>query len=947
MEPLFELLENGQSYWLDNLSRQMLRDGSLERRVAVEGLRGVTSNPAIFHKAISGGTLYADQIATLAEAGRSVGEIYEELAVEDVRDACDVLRPVWQESDGVDGYVSLEVSPHLVHDTAGSIAEARRLWAAVDRPNLMVKIPGTPAGVPAIEELLFDGVNVNVTLLFSIAAYEAVHDAYIRALGRRREAGRPLGTVASVASFFLSRIDVLVDGLLSQRIGREGGDGGTGPASLFGTSAIASARLAYRSFERRLATDDWGRLAQAGARPQRLLWASTSTKNPLYDPVRYVEPLVGPHTVNTMPEVTVEAFGRQGRVLPGSVRDGWNEAEDVFERLKDLGIDMDAVCEQLVNEGADKFIVPFDALISGLADRRREVLGTRLPSMEWLGDAGSAAVPADLRGAVAEQRFGVRLAARDPSLWTDDPEVAGRIAERLGWLDAPAAAQDDLYEFTQFAGEVRDEGVRHVVLLGMGGSSLCPLVAADTFGPTEGWPELIVLDSVDPAVVRDVSSRLDPGRTLFLVASKSGSTIETMSLYRYFHELATKAGLPRPSSRFVALTDPGSPLAREARERGFRRTFETPADVGGRFSALTAFGLVPMALAGFDVEAIVDSALQLQVECAPEIPDERNPAIELGLAMAAQRAAGRDKLTLIASPGLASLPLWIEQLVAESTGKQGTGIVPVAGEPLADPGAYGPDRLFVEISLSEDRSAATDGLLTALADDGHPVLRISLPRPESIGGEFLRWEIATAVAGAILGVNPFDEPDVTASKKMTAGILEQLAPGQLPDGGSPVATGDHLEVHVNADPDGSFEAADGDPAALLRDFAALTGPGDYMAVLAFMGDSPDRDELLHELRRALRRRTGAATTVGYGPRYLHSSGQLHKGGPDTGRFLLLTCDAGIDLPIPGSDTSFAGLQLAQALGDERVLLARGRRVLRVNLGWYVEEGLEALIAALD
>ena len=286
MEPLFELLDNGQSYWLDNLSRQMLRDGSLERRVAMEGLRGVTSNPAIFHKAISGGTLYADQIAALAEAGRSVGEIYEELAVDDVRDACDVLRPVWQESDGVDGYVSLEVSPHLVHDAAGSIAEARRLWAAVDRPNLMVKIPGTPAGVSAIEELLFDGVNINVTLLFSIAAYEAVHEAYIRALGRRREAGRPLGTVASVASFFLSRIDVLVDGLLSQRIDREVGVAGAGPASLFGTSAIASARLAYRSFESRLATDDWDRLAQAGARPQRLLWASTSTKNPLYDPVR-------------------------------------------------------------------------------------------------------------------------------------------------------------------------------------------------------------------------------------------------------------------------------------------------------------------------------------------------------------------------------------------------------------------------------------------------------------------------------------------------------------------------------------------------------------------------------------------------------------------------------------------------------------------------------------
>ena len=946
MEPLFELLENGQSYWLDNLSRQMIRDGSLERRVAREGLRGVTSNPAIFHKAISGGSLYADQIATLAEAGRSVGEIYEELAVDDVREACDVLRPVWQDSDGVDGYVSLEVSPHLVHDTAGSIEEARRLWAAVDRPNLMVKIPGTAAGVPAIEELLFDGVNINVTLLFSIPAYEAVHEAYIRALGRRREAGRPLGTVASVASFFLSRIDVLVDGLLSQRIDRGGGDPAGGPASLFGTAAIASARLAYRGFERRLSDDDWNGLAAAGARPQRLLWASTSTKNPLYDPVRYVEPLVGPHTVNTMPEVTIEAFSREGRVLPNAIREGRDQAEAVFERLADFGIDMGAVCEQLVNEGADKFIGPFDALIAGLADRRREVLEHRLPSTEWIGAEDSDGVPSALGAAVAEQRFGVRLAARDPSLWTDDPEVAERIVQRLGWLGAPASARSDLQEFKRFAAEVRDEGIRHVVLLGMGGSSLCPLVAADTFGPIEEWPELLVLDNVDPAAIRELADRIDPDHSLFLVASKSGSTIETMSLYRYFYDLVGRSGAPRPASKFVALTDPGSPLAREAQERGFRRTFETPSDVGGRFSALTAFGLVPMALAGYDVEAIVESALQLQAECAPEIPDEHNPAIGLGLALAAQYAAGRDKLTLIASPGLASLPLWIEQLVAESTGKQGKGIVPVTDEPLAESGAYGPDRLFVEVSLAEERAVAREAMLTALSDDGHPVLRIVLPRPESMGGEFLRWEIATAVAGAILGVNPFDEPDVAASKSMTAGILEQLKPGTLPDAGTADAASDQLEVHVTDETDWSTGLDRGDPEALLRDFTALAGPDDYVAVLGFVAGTPDRDELVRELRRTIRRRTGAATTFGYGPRYLHSSGQLHKGGPDTGLFILLTGNAGVDLPIPDSDTSFAALQRAQALGDERVLLERGRRVLRVNLGWYVEEGLETLLAAL-
>ncbi len=945
MEPLLALLDHGQSYWLDNLTRDMIRDGSLARRVELEGLRGMTSNPAIFQKAISGGSLYEDQIRDLAESGQSVAGIYEALAVTDVREACDVLRPVWQSSDGVDGYVSLEVSPHLVHDTDASIAEAMRLWEAVDRPNLMVKIPGTPAGVPAIEQLLFDGVNVNVTLLFSISAYEAVAEAYVRALTRRQEAGRPLGTVASVASFFLSRIDVLVDGLLAHRIDRDSAEP-DGPAALFGTAAIASARLAYRSFESRASQEDWQQLVGYGARPQRLLWASTSTKNPLYDPTRYVEPLIGPHTVNTMPEVTIEAFGRSGEIRPEAIREGVEEAERVFMRLADFGIDMDAVCEQLVNEGASKFLIPFDRLIASLAARRREVLEPRLTRVEWLGETGPAAVPGALKDAVAEQRFGVRLAAHDPSLWTDDPEGMDRIRNRLGWLDAPDRAADELYEIARLAAEVRDEGVAHVVLLGMGGSSLCPLVAATTFEQIKGYPELIVLDTVDPDAIRDVADHIDPLRTLFLVASKSGSTIETMSLYRFFFELVRDAGEAQPGSRFIALTDPGSPLVLEAQERGFRRTFETPSDVGGRFSALTPFGLLPMALAGIDVEAIVGSARDVAAECAPEIPDSDNPGLLLGLALASLRNAGRDKLTLIASPSLATFPLWIEQLVAESTGKNGTGIIPVTHETVGDVGSYGPDRVFVYIVLDGEQDVALDSLLGALAEDGHPVLRISLPRREAIGGEFLRWEIATAVAGALLGVNPFDEPDVTASKNITREILDASPDGALPDSGAPTAASDSLEVHVDGERDWAADLGSDTAQQLVRSFVDLAGPGDYIGVLAFFADGPDRDELLAELREVLQARTGVATTAGYGPRYLHSSGQLHKGGPDTGLYLLLTGDTAVDLPIPDSQGGFAVLQRAQALGDERALLERGRRVLRVNLGWYVNEGLEALVEAL-
>ena len=441
--------------------------------------------------------------------------------------------------------------------------------------------------------------------------------------------------------------------------------------------------------------------------------------------------------------------------------------------------------------------------------------------------------------------------------------------------------------------------------------------------------------------------RIDPLNTLFLVSSKSGTTIETISLYRHFYDLVAASGDPMPGGRFVALSDPGSPIVAEAQERGFRRTFETPGDVGGRFSALTAFGLVPMALAGYDVEAIVQSARDMQADCGPEIPDARNPGVRLGMALAAHREAGRDKLTLIASPGLRTLPLWIEQLVAESTGKQGTGIVPVTNEPLADPAAYGPDRLFVLLSLAGERNLAEDATAEALADEGHPVLRIVLPQPEAIGGEFLRWEIATAAAGALLGVNPFDEPDVTASKSITREILDATPAGTIPDSGDPVAAEDSLEVHLVGSA-GWSEGLDRENAqALIRDFVGLVRPDDYLASLAFLAATPERESLLESLQALLRRRTGAAATAGFGPRYLHSSGQLHKGGPNTGLYLLLTSDAARDLPIPESEHTFAALQRAQAMGDERALLERDRRVLRLNLGWYVEDGLEALIEALE
>lgn len=932
MKPLFELLEHGQSYWLDNLSRDMIRSGELRRRVEEEGLRGVTSNPAIFHKAISTGTAYDDEIEAMAAEGLPVPEMYERLVVSDIRDACDVLRPVFAESNGGDGFVSLEVSPRLIHDSEGSIEEGRRLWAAVDRPNLMIKIPGTPAGVPAIEELLYSGVNVNVTLLFDVPAYDEVARAHLRALRRRYDDGRPVSDVASVASFFLSRIDVLVDQLIGHRIDADMAP--EGPARLLGKAAIASAKFAYRSFERHYSGDEWDELSGAGARAQRLLWASTSTKNPLYDPVRYVEPLIGPDTVNTMPEVTIEAFAESGTVEADTVRAGYDDAVRTFEDLDRAGIDMVAVAAQLVNEGAEKFIGPFDRLMAGLARRRRELRGEG-DALEMSG-AAREALDDSLLGALSEMRFARRLLAADPTLWSDDAQTRVAIAGRLGWLQAPERTQTRLDDFRQLADELVAEGVEHVVLLGMGGSSLASGVLSRVMPRAADRPQLLVLDDIDPDAVRDIESRIDPETTLFLVASKSGTTVETLSLFRHFYALVKAAGVDAPGSRFVALTDPGTPLVAAARDHGFRRVVETPEDVGGRYSALTPFGMLPATLAGLEPDELLAAARRLQAATGPEVELLENPALGLGVALGRLARAGRDKLTLLADGDLDAFAGWLEQLVAESTGKQGTGIVPVRGEPPRPSAEYADDRVFVHFGLGTEEPGETTTRLAALEDRGHPVVRVRLADEIDLGREFLRWELAVAAAGAMLGVNPFDEPDVNEAKERARQRLDAIGEADQ-DEGPPQAAEEGLELYL--EPGGNGR---GDLGAQLRHWVEGVGSEDYVAVLAWFGDTEERVRLTARLREALAERTGATTTLGFGPRYLHSTGQLYKGGRPGGAYLVLTADAAEDVPVPDAAYGLADLRRAQALGDAEALRGRGRSVARVNLGWYVEDGLAAL-----
>lgn len=938
MSVLNELINYGQSYWLDNLTRGKIKKGEIKKRVAEYGLRGITSNPSIFNKAISKGTDYDEQIKKLVKDKKGVQEIYEELTVKDVRDACDILRTVYDEADGTDGFVSLEVSPYLARNTEGTIEEARRLSSKVDRPNCYIKIPGTTQGVPAIEQCLYEGININITLLFSIESYEAVAWAYIRALERRLEEGKDIKYISSVASFFLSRIDVLTDQLLGHYIIPEQTTGDPRPENLLGKAGIASAKIAYQRFKNVFSGERWQRLADNGARVQKPLWASTSTKDPLYSDVRYVEALIGPHTVNTLPDDTIDAFADHGRIYENSIEDGVEDAKKTFEDLGRIGIDIDFVTRQLVNEGIEKFIKPYDNLMKTLAAKRLDFLSekTGLQKIEY-GENESEIKSAF--SSLDEKQISRRIFSKDPFVWKSDEANVKAIRNRLGWLNINDFIEraDDIIDFAK---EIKSEKFKYVVLLGMGGSSLCPEVVRETFGSKPGFPQLIMLDNTDPAAVKNVESQIDLSKTLFIVASKSGTTTETLSFDHYFFNLLEESEIQDPGRHFIAITDDGTPLQDEAKERNFRKVFTNPEDYGGRYSALSYFGLVPMALIGVDIKEILHNAHQMEINCGPFIPSESNPALSLGAEIGINARLGRDKVTFVLSNSISAFGYWVEQLIAESTGKEGKGILPVEGEDLGKPEVYSSDRVFVYLHSGNDENQKEERKLNALHKAGHPVIKIDLRNKTALGAEFFRWELATAAAGRILNVNPFNEPNVSESKKNSKDLLNEWKDKDSFGEGDPAVSQNGISIYYNTE--AGWAPRGKGLTSFLNSFTRLAEAPDYLALLAYFLQTPQRQKLLQQIRMKLRDNLKIASTLGYGPRYMHSTGQLHKGGPNKGVFLMFTYDAQDDLSIPGKDYGFATLQKAQALGDFRSLNDKDRRVIRVHLGSNIETSLKKI-----
>ncbi len=913
----------GQSVWLDNISRDLLESGELLGLVE-KGISGVTSNPTIFEKAINGSKAYDPALIRLFAEHKSLEQVYDDLVLEDIARGADVLRPIYDRTDGRDGYISIEVPPTLAAETDKTITEARRLFHTLGRPNVLIKVPATPEGIPAIYQLLSEGININVTLIFSLEAYEQVMEAYISALETRVAHGEPIAKVASVASFFVSRLDTLVGRLIKDK---------GAPSDLAGKAAVANAKLAYELFLKQFISPRFDALKAHNAMVQRPLWASTSTKNPAYPDLLYVDTLIGPDTINTLPPQTVSAV--LDHVSPARTVDkNMDQARQTLQDLASHGIMMSDVTAQLLREGVESFSQSFVTLFRGLRAKRGE-MATKADFLDWNEPILHSIADKTVEN-LTEQSAVERVWNHDTAFWKKDSEHQAIIRKALGWLSVPDAVTKDIPNLKAFTQQVINDGYTDVVVLGMGGSSLISDVLLHAFPAPAPYLRLHVLDSTNPDGIVFLRDSLPVATTLFIVASKSGTTLEPQEYFHYFWEVVSQIS-DKPGEHFIAITDPGTTLVEEAAKYHFRKTFENPADIGGRYSALSWFGMVPAALSGLAVDDFLLNVEQMQQFCH-ESSVINNPGALLGALMGSFAVQGRDKMTLLMPQALGHLSDWIEQLLAESTGKEGTGLVPIAHEPWLPAADYSADRLFISYQLDSDPDPQLAEKIRELRKHGHPVVIIPMPERLSLGGELFRWEFATAIAGAVLGIDAFDQPNVQESKDNTNGVLAEFKKAKaLPK--EPEAGSQGL-MHWSA---AHFPLAPGKTVAdSLNSLLATFKTGDYIAIMAYVNPNAQSWDQLQRMRKEMGETFKAPTTLGFGPRFLHSTGQLHKGGNDHGLFIQIVTDKGPDVPIPGEPYNFLTLIKAQAIGDFQALKSHKRRVLRIVIDENSAEGLSAL-----
>ncbi|PIS46486.1 MAG: transaldolase [Elusimicrobia bacterium CG08_land_8_20_14_0_20_51_18] len=697
--------------------------------------------------------------------------------------------------------------------------------------------------------------------------------------------------------------------------------------ALRGKAAVSSCLLAYKKYLEFFYSERFSALAAKGFRPQKILWASTSAKNPAYSDTIYLDALCLAGSVITVPENTIAAFDEHGDPEAAPPETRYAQAAAELNALKDSGVNFDFLLSSLQKDGLEKFSASHNNLVALLENKKKEIRKMQTNEkfkQEIFGTDLNA--QADL---VAASGLAQRLWKKDASLWKTEPDHVKNIKNSLGWLDIPYKMLARAGEIEKFAESVRKEGFKNVVILGMGGSSLAPEVFRSLF-QKNSHPKMFVLDTTNPDWIASTRKNLDLKRTLFLFSSKSGGTVEPNSQFRYFWAELKKEGVKKPGDHFIAITDKNTSLEALALKKDFRRVFINPSDIGGRFSALSYFGLIPAALCGADIRKLLERAVETADACQKN-DFHGNPGVFLGAAMANGWSMGRDKLTVVLPKKMKALGLWIEQLVAESTGKEGKGIVPVCEDGLRPAGEYQKDRFFVVLNPLDFRSEEQERAAEALVKNGHPLLKLYIKDFYDLGGEFFRWETATAAAGFFMKINPFDQPNVQESKTLTVEILKKLAQSGKLTETKPDFDSDKVSIHVSKALKKAGSGKINNYSDIFWEIFSALGENEYFSVLAYAEANPKNDLRLAELAEAVRRYTASASFYSYGPRYLHSTGQLFKGGKDNGVFLILTTKPKKDIKIAGEKYTFCQLTTAQAIGDFRALESKNRRVIRVHL----------------
>lgn len=927
------------SLWVDNINRSFLSDGSLQRYIDNLHITGLTSNPTIFEKAILANKAYDTSFEILLKKGYNEEEILESLMVEDIQLACDSLNKIYEESNRRDGYVSMEISPLFSFDSEKIIKESLRLYEKVGRKNLMIKIPATESGIKALEELIYSGVNINMTLIFSPFIYERTALSYIRGVEKRIAAGFSEHPY-SVASFFISRIDTAVDQkieylLETNHISKDEAN------KLKGQIAISTALMAYEKYLNLFFTDKFMKLSMSGAKEQRIVWASTSSKNPSYRASKYIEELTLADTINTAPIDTIESFYSSGLINEVNIYERISYAKYLLTLLSKFNISMEDILKNLQKDGIEKFIYSHNKLLG--------VIGDKINRSKNMTEKANKIMPEnhDITEEIKrlnESNFLKSLWEKETSIFKKEQEHQKIIRNSLGWLDIPFKMYSKIKEIEDFTNSIKEEGYKYAVLLGMGGSSLAPEVYKSLY-QKNNYPKLIVLDTTNPESILKARKTIDIKKTLFIFSSKSGGTIEPNSQFKYFFSEVKKSGIKNPGNNFIAITDKNTSLEKLALSKKFKKIFINPSDIGGRFSALSYFGLIPASICGANIKLIIEKSLNMAKLCQNNNINE-NPGLILGSIIYNGFKLGKDKLTIILPEKLKTFGLWIEQLVAESTGKEGKGIVPVCENILNDIENCSRDRNFITVEFENFRNQQLEDSISTLKNEGHRVYRIFIEDIYDISAEFFRWEIATATAGFLMEINPFDQPDVQFSKKYTIELISEFVKTRKMSVEKPIFENDYFSVFFS-DAINKNKIEFKNEEELFSYILSNLKENDYLVLLAYLCQAADIDKKLYEILKKIKEVNNVASFYSYGPRYLHSTGQLFKGGKDNGLFLILTHKSKKDIKIDGERYTFGQLHMAQAIGDFKALNSKNRRAIRIDIKKELEKSLKYISESIS